>query len=293
MNFCEQIFVTGQQIEQLIWGPTSSIPGQLLGLTNYLPYGLIDMCYLCGCTQLHEGPEVIHRPILVTHVRNNACCTAMCFLASSLSSCPFSSIVSCLLSSWRQALEQERELRVEARVSWSAGCFSPLNNWSPASVAGNCMLWLAPTFSAFVLTACVPRQATGKNNIFTCNQVWKDSLIATYAKDGCVSPGTANFVMSMCCDGSHISSCCYSSSLKHLVLEKQKLRKHNLSSLLVIDCFLCWRANEKSFLKAQLMIQCLKNELSSADLNPKLSDVLAITIATSSCPCRMLAWILC
>ena len=50
----------------------------------------------------------------------------------------------------------------------------------------------------------------------------------------------------------------YSSSLKHLLLYRQCLLNHEMSSLHEIDCV---SAHEKSFLKALRMDECLKDEL--------------------------------
>ena len=52
----------------------------------------------------------------------------------------------------------------------------------------------------------------------------------------------------------------YSSSLKHLLRQKQSFLKHKMSFLLVIVCFPGRRAHEKPFLKALLMSQGVTNE---------------------------------
>ena len=57
------------------------------------------------------------------------------------------------------------------------------------------------------------------------------------------------------------TSSLYSSPLKHPLRHKQWLLRHEMTSLHEIDCFLCWCAHEKWFLKALLINECLKNEL--------------------------------
>ena len=53
----------------------------------------------------------------------------------------------------------------------------------------------------------------------------------------------------------------YSSSLRHPLRYSQWLLRHEMSSLHEIDCLLCWSAQDKLFIKALLMNDCLKNEL--------------------------------
>ena len=52
-----------------------------------------------------------------------------------------------------------------------------------------------------------------------------------------------------------------SSSLKHLLRQKQWFLTHKMSFLHVIVCLLGRRAHEKAFLKALLVIQGVKSEL--------------------------------